>query len=53
MSKTESLPPLRIRYQSFTQADLTKLRRAGYNGSFRDVATGTREYVEWLNARSS
>lgn len=44
---------LKGRYQSFTQADLTKLRRAGYNGSFRDVATGTRDYVEWLNARSS
>ena len=44
---------LKGRYQSFTQADLTKLRRAGYNGSFRDVATGTRDYVAWLTARSS
>lgn len=44
---------LKGRYQSFTQADLTKLRRAGYNGGFRDVETGVRDYVAWLNARSS
>ncbi|MCB1972032.1 MAG: ADP-glyceromanno-heptose 6-epimerase [Geminicoccaceae bacterium] len=42
---------LKGRYQSFTQADLTKLRQAGFNGDFRNVATGTREYMEWLKAR--
>lgn len=41
-------------YQSFTQADMTRLRAAGYNGAFRDVETGVRDYVAWLKtARSS
>lgn len=44
---------LKGRYQSFTQADMSKLRAAGYNGAFRDVETGVREYVAWLAARSS
>jgi len=44
---------LKGRYQSFTQADMTRLRAAGYNGSFRDVETGTRDYVEWLTAHPS
>lgn len=44
---------LKGRYQSFTQADVSKLRAAGYNGAFRDVETGVREYVAWLSARSS
>ena len=39
---------LKGRYQSFTEADLTRLRRAGYNGSFRSVAIGVKDYVEWL-----
>ena len=43
---------LKGRYQSFTEADLSRLRGAGYNGSFRDVATGVREYMEWLKASS-
>ncbi|MGB3832369.1 MAG: ADP-glyceromanno-heptose 6-epimerase [Mesorhizobium sp.] len=38
-------------YQSFTQADMSRLRGAGYNGRFRDVETGVRDYVEWLKAR--
>jgi ADP-L-glycero-D-manno-heptose 6-epimerase len=43
---------LKGRYQAFTKADLTKLRRAGYDGNFLDVATGTREYLAWLDAAS-
>ncbi|MGE4338430.1 MAG: ADP-glyceromanno-heptose 6-epimerase [Pigmentiphaga sp.] len=40
---------LKGRYQSFTQADTTALRAAGYDQPFRDVATGVAEYVrEWL-----
>jgi ADP-L-glycero-D-manno-heptose 6-epimerase len=42
--------PLRDRYQYFTEADLGKLRTAGYGGSFRPVEEGVREYVEqYLN----
>ncbi len=44
---------LKGRYQSFTQADISRLRGAGYNGSFRDVASGIRDYVEWLKTRPS
>jgi len=40
---------LKGRYQSFTQADLTNLRKAGYSDEFKTVAEGTAEYLEWLN----
>lgn len=43
---------LKGRYQSFTQADPTALRAAGYTAPFRDVATGVAEYVRaWRTAR--
>ena len=38
-------------YQSFTQADLTKLRAAGCDVQFKDVAEGVREYMQWLNSK--
>jgi ADP-L-glycero-D-manno-heptose 6-epimerase len=44
---------LKGKYQSFTQADMTRLRSAGYNGSFRSVEEGVRDYVAWLKARPS
>lgn len=40
---------LKGRYQSFTQADLTKLRAAGYPHEFKTVAEGVGEYMAWLN----
>ncbi len=39
-------------YQSFTEADLTKLRAAGYTDDFADVATGTRAYLDRIAAGS-
>ena len=36
------------KYQSFTQADLTRLRDAGYEGAFRPVEEGVAEYVREL-----
>jgi len=39
-------PSIRDRYQYFTQADGTKLRAAGYEGTFRDVRAGVHQYVE-------
>jgi ADP-L-glycero-D-manno-heptose 6-epimerase len=42
---------LKGKYQSFTQADLTKLRKAGYDAEFATVEEGVGQYVEWLNAR--
>ena len=39
---------LRGKYQSFTQADLTRLRQAGYTGTFASVEEGVAEYVDWL-----
>ena len=38
-------------YQSFTQADITKLREAGYEGSFRGLAQGVKDYMVWLDQR--
>ena len=42
---------LKGKYQSFTQADLSKLRDAGYNAPFASVEEGVAHYVQWLNAR--
>lgn len=39
---------LKGKYQSFTQADITKLREAGYGHSFFDVNEGVNRYVNWL-----
>lgn len=35
-------------YQSFTQADNTVLRNAGYEGEFHSVAEGVKKYLVWL-----
>jgi ADP-L-glycero-D-manno-heptose 6-epimerase len=43
---------LRGKYQCFTQADLTKLRAAGYTEAFMDVEQGVSRYIEWLEANS-
>lgn len=42
---------LKGRYQTFTQADLTKLRKTGCPIEFKTVAQGTNEYMQWLNAK--
>ncbi|HIL93450.1 MAG TPA: NAD-dependent epimerase/dehydratase family protein, partial [Cycloclasticus sp.] len=36
-------------YQSFTEADLTALRTAGCNHTFKSVDEGVACYMEWLN----
>jgi len=36
------------KYQSFTEADMTRLREAGYPGEFMDVAQGVGAYVDHL-----
>lgn len=41
------------KYQCFTQADLTRLRGAGCDHEFADVATGVKRYVTWLASTSS
>jgi ADP-L-glycero-D-manno-heptose 6-epimerase len=38
------------KYQCFTEADLTRLRQAGCDHAFADVASGVRSYVDWLAA---
>ena len=40
---------LKEHYQSFTEADLSRLRQAGYQAPFRPVEEGVREYLDWLN----
>jgi ADP-L-glycero-D-manno-heptose 6-epimerase len=41
-------PELRGKYQAFTQADLTALRRAGCEHEFTPLSAGVREYVTLL-----
>lgn len=43
---------LKGRYQSYTQADLTALRQAGYNKPFKDVQTGVADYVRYQLAQN-
>lgn len=40
---------LKGRYQSYTRADISRLREAGYTAEFKSVAEGVRAYLEWLN----
>lgn len=39
---------LKGKYQSYTQADVTLLRQAGYDRAFMDVSNGVSRYIEWL-----
>jgi ADP-L-glycero-D-manno-heptose 6-epimerase len=44
-----SFPPgLKESYQSFTEADLSRLRSAGYPGEFRPVEQGVASYIQEL-----
>ena len=36
-------------YQSFTEADISALRQAGYKRDFTPVDAGVRTYLDWLN----
>jgi ADP-L-glycero-D-manno-heptose 6-epimerase len=39
------------RYQSFTEANLTKLRAAGYDKPFQTVEQGVKNYLDWLHGK--
>ena len=41
---------LETSYQSFTQADISALRDAGYVDPFDDIRTGVRKYLEFLKS---
>ncbi len=41
---------LKGRYQSFTEANLARLRRAGFDHEFLTVEQGVKRYLDWLNA---
>ena len=43
---------LKGRYQSFTEADISNLRNAGYSEPFKTVAEGVKEYLDWLNGQA-
>lgn len=52
-AKKEYIPfpeHLKGAYQSFTEADISLLREAGYSDEFYDVEQGVFEYMDWLNA---
>lgn len=38
-------------YQSFTQADITALRQAGYSDTFKRVEEGVKLYLDWLHGK--
>jgi len=40
---------LKDNYQSFTEADLSKLRTTGFEDSFKTVQEGVKEYMQWLH----
>jgi ADP-L-glycero-D-manno-heptose 6-epimerase len=42
---------LKERYQSYTEADLGNLRKAGYGEPFLTVEEGVTRYVDWMLAR--
>ncbi|TEA27999.1 ADP-glyceromanno-heptose 6-epimerase [Candidatus Schmidhempelia bombi] len=42
---------LKGRYQTYTQADLTKVRSVGCPIHFKTVKEGTTEYMKWLNKK--
>ncbi|MDR3323859.1 MAG: ADP-glyceromanno-heptose 6-epimerase [Zoogloeaceae bacterium] len=39
---------LRGKYQAFTEADLSRLRAAGYDAPFASVEEGVSQYAQWL-----
>ena len=43
-------PQLKSKYQSFTQAETTQLRAAGYTKAFTSLEEGVGQYVEWRTA---
>jgi ADP-L-glycero-D-manno-heptose 6-epimerase len=45
-------PRLREAYQSYTEADLSALRRAGYGGRFLSVEEAVPQYLDWLSGKS-
>ncbi len=44
---------LRGRYQSFTEADITRLRRAGYRDAFLSVEEGVEHYLASLEGNAT
>ncbi|MEM1243468.1 MAG: ADP-glyceromanno-heptose 6-epimerase, partial [Pseudomonadota bacterium] len=40
---------LKGHYQSFTQADISALRQAGYEAEFATVQQGAKAYLDWIN----
>ena len=44
---------LRGKYQAFTQADITRLRAAGFDAPMMTVEQGTAAYMRWLLERSA
>jgi ADP-L-glycero-D-manno-heptose 6-epimerase len=46
-------PALAGRYQSFTQADLARLRAVGYRAPMSSIDDGVARYVEWLISKAT
>ena len=46
ISFTDMPEDIRDKYQYFTQADMRKLRQAGYKPPFKDLETGITDYIK-------
>jgi ADP-L-glycero-D-manno-heptose 6-epimerase len=44
---------LKGKYQAYTQADLTRLRAAGYEAPMATVEEGVSQYIEWLQQHAA
>lgn len=44
---------LKGHYQSYTCANISKLRQVGYDHQFKTVAEGVREYLTWLSRKNN
>jgi len=40
------------KYQSFTEADISRLRESGYREPLFDLETGVQRYVDWLSSQN-
>ena len=41
---------LKGHYQSFTEADISRLRGAGFDRPFKSLEDGVRDYLSWMDA---
>ncbi len=46
-------PEIAKQYQNMTKADITRLRKCGYDNSFKSIEEGVNEYIRYLEDRTN